>query len=187
MNSVNLIDIAPDFYAFLCQKNNRNELVISAHGWQNKIRRNGELINAQQLDRIINAWRVSYHTLIVASCSSTYLPSSGLFNRLGHDASEIYKETLGCELSRYKPGVIVRSFIGEVHSSVDNPHAWGLYNSLGKDGLEFMIGQLFHIKYDATVSGNIHNPCRYVEFQDGKPVNQKFPTTVINNRRFGHL
>lgn len=187
MNSVKLIDILPDFYAFLHQQNNCNDLVISAHGHRNKIQRNGELINAQQLSSIINAWRVNYHTLIIASCSSTFLSSSELFYRLGHDTSDIYKNTLGCELSRYNPGVIVRSFIGEVHSSVDNPHAWELYNSLGKEGLEFMIEQLFHIKYDAVVSGNIHNPCRYIDFQNGNPVNQGFPITAINNRFFSNL
>jgi len=47
MHGVNLIDITHDFYAFSRQQNNRNELIISAHGWQNKIKRNDELINAQ--------------------------------------------------------------------------------------------------------------------------------------------
>lgn len=188
MQNVRLIDITSDFYAFSHNINNYTEIIISAHGFQNQIKRNGEFIDAFQLAELIKSWDVPCSRIIVACCFSVYLRPEELITRLsyGFTALSIYKSTLACMLSDYIHGVSIVGFIGEVTSSVDNPQAWDLYETIdpefGRGLLERTLSATFTIRFNAAVTVGINNPCRYIEFFNGGVCQQYGPEVNINNR-----
>lgn len=191
MNNVRLLDITPDFYAFSYSVNQKTGIIISAHGWMNQIKRNNRFLDASDLALLINSWGGDYSRITVASCFSVYLHPSKLKDRLASEGAKIYQDTLSCKLSTYIPGVRVVGFIGEVTSSVDNPQAWAIYNSIddefGRGLLEMTLSATFTILFNAIVTANIKNPCRYVEFLNGKLHQQYAPTININNHIFTQL
>ncbi|MFZ5273779.1 hypothetical protein [Enterobacter asburiae] len=188
MDNVRLLDITPDFYAFSHSVNQQTEIIISAHGWQNCIVRNGVYLDAFRLNGLISGWGGTFSKITIASCFSVF-PNPSIAN-YGMEGGCIYDyhNALACRLSGYIPNVRVVGFIGKVYSSVDNPHAWSLYydSNTGvtdRSMLETMLDFLFHIRFDVTVSNEISNPCRYVEFINGNPCVQYGPPllTLGNN------
>ncbi|WP_152929745.1 MULTISPECIES: hypothetical protein [Serratia] len=180
MDNVRLLDIKPDFYAFSHRVNQYTEIIISAHGWQNYIVRDGEYLDAVRLNALITDWGENFSKITIASCFSVYLKPSTVMQRLRYSGIYGYQDTLACRLSGCIPNVRVVGFIGKVYSSVDNPHAWSLYHDSvtgveDREMLETMLDLLFYIKFDATVSNQITNPCRYVEFLNGNPCAQYGP------------
>ncbi|MGK2890057.1 hypothetical protein [Klebsiella michiganensis] len=180
MDNVRLLDITPDFYAFSHSVNQLTEIIISAHGWQNHIVRNGEYLDAIRLRTLISGWGGTFSKITIASCFSVF-PNPSIANH-GTEGGYVYdyQNSLACRLSGYIPNVRIVGFIGKVYSSVDPSHAWALYHDSDtgvedRDMLETMLDFLFHIRFDVTVSSEISNPCRYVEFINGNPFVQYGP------------
>ncbi|MCU6243892.1 hypothetical protein [Enterobacter asburiae] len=185
MNGVRLLSITRDFYSFLRDVNQHTELVICAHGWRNHVVRNGEYLDAARLRELITGWGVAFNKIIIASCYSVFLDPSTVHQRLRCLDSYGYQDTLACKLSGYFPNVRVVGFIGEVTTSVDNPQAWDLYDTIneetGQGLLEMTLSVGFDIIFNAEVSAKIKNPCRYIEFLNGVPCQQYSPVINVNN------
>ncbi|CAI2479099.1 Uncharacterised protein [Serratia proteamaculans] len=184
---VKLVEVIHDFHAFLYTRDNQTELCIRAHGWQNKIIRDGVYLDAFELSKIIKGWKERYDRLCIVSCYSTFLEPSNLSRRLS-DTNHSYQNTLGCWLSRHIPNVNVISFIGTVISNYDMKQVWDMYNDpfLGKDLLEFLLRD-FRIRSTPSMNDLDSNPLRFVQFRNGLPFSQWGRTITINGNTYAQL